>query len=119
MAVGEHYQAWSEEVQEKIVSLFSHRLQSTAELRAKLEDANSLLSDWLKIGNNMAERRAIRDRARTFLASVEGRGGQCTTRKPCRKPPEPRAIKPAHLHQSLEPGRKPCQHGKTSVMPTG
>src|SRR3546814_13816231 len=68
MAVGEHYQAWSEEVQEKIVSLFSHRLQSTAELRAKLEDANSLLSDWLKIGNNMAERRAIRDRARTFLA---------------------------------------------------
>src|SRR3546814_4777927 len=35
MAVGEHYQAWSEEVQEKIVSLFSHRLQSTAELRAK------------------------------------------------------------------------------------
>src|SRR3546814_19178638 len=57
MAVGEHYQAWSEEVQEKIVSLFSHRLQSTAELRAKLEDANSLLSDWLKIGNNMAERR--------------------------------------------------------------
>src|SRR3546814_10500213 len=64
MAVGEHYQAWSEEVQEKIVSLFSHRLQSTAELRAKLEDANSLLSDWLKIGNNMAERRAIRDRDR-------------------------------------------------------
>src|SRR3546814_665339 len=45
MAVGEHYQAWSEEVQEKIVSLFSHRLQSTAELRAKLEDANSLISD--------------------------------------------------------------------------
>src|SRR3546814_15407480 len=41
MAVGEHYQAWSEEVQEKIVSLFYHRLQSTAELRAKLEDANS------------------------------------------------------------------------------
>src|SRR3546814_7190915 len=76
MAVGEHYQAWSEEVQEKIVSLFSHRLQSTAELRAKLEDANSLLSDWLKIGNNMAERRAIRDRARTFLASMEGRGGE-------------------------------------------
>src|SRR3546814_1500338 len=74
MAVGEHYQAWSEEVQEKIVSLFSHRLQSTAELRAKLEDANSLLSDWLKIGNNMAERHAIRDRARTFLASMEGRG---------------------------------------------
>src|SRR3546814_12084426 len=76
MAVGEHDQAWSEEVQEKIVSLFSHRLQSTAELRAKLEDANSLLSDWLKIGNNMAERRAIRDRARTFLASMEGRGGE-------------------------------------------
>src|SRR3546814_13425544 len=75
MAVGEHYQAWSEEVQEKIVSLFSHRLQSTAELRAKLEDANSLLSDWLKIGNNMAERRAIRYRARTFLASMAGRGG--------------------------------------------
>src|SRR3546814_6201557 len=71
MAVGEHYQAWSEEVQEKIVSLFSHRLQSTAELRAKLKDANSLLSDWLKIGNNMAERRAIRDRARTFLARSE------------------------------------------------
>src|SRR3546814_2643659 len=40
MAVGEHYQAWSEEVQEKIVSLFSHLLQSTAELRSKLDVAN-------------------------------------------------------------------------------
>src|SRR3546814_12949259 len=88
MAVGEHYQAWSEEVQEKIVSLFSHRLQSTAELRAKLKDANSLLSDWLKIGNNMAERRAIRDRARTFLASMEGRGGEGANRKHCRTQPE-------------------------------
>src|SRR3546814_2654105 len=95
MAVGEHYQAWSEEVQEKIVSLFSHRLQSTAELRAKLEDANSLLSDWLKIGNNMAERRAIRDRARTFLASMAGRGGECANRKPCRTHPERSGIQPA------------------------
>src|SRR3546814_1347626 len=74
MAVGEHYQAWSEEVQNKIVSLFSHRLQSTAELRPKLEDANSLLSHWLKTGNKMAERSAIHARARTFLDHIDGRG---------------------------------------------
>src|SRR3546814_17635773 len=73
MAVREHYQAWSQEVQEKLVSLFSHRLQSTAELRAKLEEANSLLSDWLNLGNNMDERRANRDRARHYLASLEDR----------------------------------------------
>src|SRR3546814_19886333 len=96
---------WSSDVcssdLEKIVSLFSHRLQSTAELRAKLEDANSLLSDWLKIGNNMAERRAIRDRARTFLASMEGRGGELANRKTCRTPPDRRGIK----HARTEEGR--------------
>src|SRR3546814_1200618 len=42
MAVGEHYQAWSEEVQEQIVSLFSHRLQPTAELPPNVDDANRL-----------------------------------------------------------------------------
>src|SRR3546814_12455043 len=54
MAVGEHYQAWSEEVQEKIVSLFSHRLNSTAELRAKLEDANR--SEERRVGKEWVAR---------------------------------------------------------------
>src|SRR3546814_5890124 len=44
MAVGEHYQAWSEAVQEKNVSLFSHRLQSTAELRRSEEQTSEIQS---------------------------------------------------------------------------
>src|SRR3546814_15546295 len=73
IAVGEHYQAWSEEVQEKIVSLFHHHLQSTDELRPKMEDSNSLLSDWLQSRNNMAESRATRSRDISYERPV-GKG---------------------------------------------